>query len=629
MSVNKVLWTKNFLIIFAGFYLALLLVLVLIRLFYPYELEWIEGAYVNESIWVASGRFPYTSPTLSYLPTSKTPFYFYVAGLAMKLLDNNSFFAPRLVSILATFGTIAIIFILVSEGFQHPKWGFVAAGLYAATFQLAGSWMDLAKTDSLCFLLIILGFWLGISSRNAWLQVLSGVIFVLAFFTKQIALPIFLVMAPLSILFSKGRSWIQWTIAAILGGSLFWWMDFYSQGWFSFYAFQTSVRHTKVADLLHFWKELLPTMLPALLLVFMFGISILYKTRLRLGQWPEKQWRFLGFGLGLVLASWSIFLKVWTYKNGLMPAALGLALLSGSSVIYFIEQDQISPSRWSKRAVSASYILIFFQFILLFYNPSEQLPSAPDRKAGDLFINRIRDLPGQVWIVNHSAYTSMVDKPTFFHNASYSDVATSDIPKEDVELHRKQQKVKSVFLDAINNQRVDWLIIGGPPEYWMPAYIPVEELFTFTDVFIPVTGAPAHPEMLMAPNPIMEGGVFPLEDSIYDKFFIQGWQETIDNARWISGEKATLQIALDNGTNYDILFDASPACLGNIDQLIYVEVGWNEFSLGNFSFEPCNVNSQIIDLPSDWINQGLNDLWFSPVDTTSQIEIQNLEFVRN
>jgi len=629
MSVNKVLWIKNILIIFAGFNLVLLLVLVLLRLFYPYELEWIEGAYVNESIWVASGHFPYTSPTLSYLPTSKTPFYFYVAGLLMKILGNESFFAPRLVSILATFGTIAIICILVSEGLQHPKWGIVTAGLYAATFQLTGSWMDLAKTDSLCFFLILLGFWVGTSFKNTWLQILSGVIFVLAFFTKQIALPIYLVMAPISIIFSKGRSWLQWAVAAILGVSLFWWMDFYSRGWFSFYAFQTSVRHTKVADLLHFWKELLPTMLPALILVIIFGVIVLSKTRILHDRWPKKQWNFLGLGLGLVLASWSIFLKVWTYKNGLMPAVLGLVLLSGVAVVYFVDQDRISPSRRSKSLVYASCILLFVQFLFLFYNPLNQLPSAADRKAGDEFIQFISELHGQVWIVNHSAYTSMVGKPTFFHNASYSDVATSDIPKTDRELYRKQQKVKAVFQDAVSNQRVDWLIIGGPPEYWMPAYIPIEELFTSEDVFIPVTGARAHPEILMAPNPVMNGGVFPLADPFYDKFFIQGWKETTDNARWITGEKAILQLALDNGTDYDILFDVSSACSEGRNQLLNIEIGWNEFSLGDFTFKPCEVNSQIIDLPSEWINKGLNDFWFSPVDKTSQVEIQNLEFVRN
>jgi hypothetical protein len=605
------------------------MVLVLIRLFYPYELEWIEGAYVNQAIWVSSGRFPYVPPTLSYLPTSKTPFFFYIAGLMMKLSGNDSFFSPRLVSIFSLFGTLIIIFILVSRVFQHSRLGFITAGLYAATFQFTGSWMDLAKTDSLCLFLILFGFFIGVFYEDKRGQVFSGLLFVFAFYTKQITLPVVLVMAPISLLFLRGRNWLQWVVASVLGLTIFWLLDFYSQGWFSFYTFQTSLNHNRVPDLLNFWKSILPKMLPAFLIVIFYGIAVLLRSNMKRGQWPERDWQFLGFGLGLLLASWSIYLKVWTYKNGLMPAVLGLVLLSGVAIAYFVDQDQKSPTHRSKKLVYLVYSLLFLQFFFLLYNPKDQLPSIADRRVGDAFITRLSNLPGQVWIVNHSAYTPMVEKPTFFHSASYSDVATSAISKEDAAYYQKQKLVKAVFDDAIRNQRLDWLIIGGSPEYWMPAYVPVEELYNTVGVFMPVTGAPAHPEILMAPNPVMKGGNFPITDPVYDVFFEQGWTEITDEGRWILGEKAVLKIALLEDHDYDIHIDMRLACKEGNKETISIEIGWNDFSLGDTEIESCNEISQSIDLPSDLISRGLNNLWFISSDPTFQIELQNLVIVEN
>ncbi len=65
-------------------YVLVLLLIMSVRLVYPYELEWIEGAYVDEAHWVSQGEPIYGQPSIYYIPTSKTPLLFYLAALFIK-----------------------------------------------------------------------------------------------------------------------------------------------------------------------------------------------------------------------------------------------------------------------------------------------------------------------------------------------------------------------------------------------------------------------------------------------------------------------------------------------------------------------------------------------------------------
>lgn len=51
--------------------------------------------------------------------------------------------------------------------------------------------------------------------------------------------------------------------------------------------------------------------------------------------WPIGDWAQFAFGKSRMVASRSVFLIVWTYDNGYMPAMLGAALIPalGYSII--------------------------------------------------------------------------------------------------------------------------------------------------------------------------------------------------------------------------------------------------------------------------------------------------------
>ena len=131
LKVNRVL---SWLVLgLAGLSLVVLLVLMVLRVRYPFELEWIEGATINSAQWILSGHFLYERPVLEFTPLIYNPLYFYLSAAFTALLGPG-FLGPRLVSILATVGCCGLIFALVRHETRNWKAALAAAGFYAATF---------------------------------------------------------------------------------------------------------------------------------------------------------------------------------------------------------------------------------------------------------------------------------------------------------------------------------------------------------------------------------------------------------------------------------------------------------------------------------------------------------------
>lgn len=231
-SINKPLLLRAGTILLSclaiGF-IVLFLVLAILRANYPFELEWVEGVSVVEIRWILSGKPLYGEPSLSFLPLTYNPLFFYLAAVLAKFI-GVSFLAPRLLSILATIGCCILLY-TITRGKDNVVSGILAAGLYAAAFKFAGSWMDLAKTDSLFIFLILTAFFVGQRWQSRWGQVFSGLIFVAAYFTKQLALPVIIIYGLASLILTRGRTWLQLLTVTLVGGGFFcFWMFLVQDG---------------------------------------------------------------------------------------------------------------------------------------------------------------------------------------------------------------------------------------------------------------------------------------------------------------------------------------------------------------------------------------------------------------
>jgi hypothetical protein len=441
-------------------YVAEFTVLAGLRLFYPYELEWIEGANVDEIRWIMQGGPLYSEPSIFFIPLAYNPFFFFLSAVLMKFIGVG-FVAPRLISVLSTLGCFLLLFLIVARD-SHPKAGVIAAGVYAASFRFTGAWMDLAKVDSLFLFLVLAAFFTARQYPNYWGMVVSGLLYVLAYYTKQVALPIIAIMAPLSLILSKGRTWLQWLTVVVFGFVVFGLLESTSGGWFSFYSIKTLTYHARIPDLWFFWRSLIERLWPALLIGLSYFILTLLANETTYAEKSKNFWMNLCLVVALVFASWSIFLKVWTYDNGFMPASAGLGILAGLGYGRTLSWQRSSLFR------TGIAILLLFQFAALFYNPLSQLPTNEDKQAAERFINRVRDLPGEVLVFNHGYVNYLAGKNTYFHSVPYGDVIGGVYPPRTEDDRQRIDRVRDVIRQSIKQQIFDWVIVDKSPAGWFP-----------------------------------------------------------------------------------------------------------------------------------------------------------------
>jgi hypothetical protein len=594
-------------------YIALFLALACIRLRFPYELEWIEGAKIDQMRWILAGRPLYGPPDIHFVPFAYTPLFFYLSAGLMKWMGVG-FAAPRLISILSTSGGLLFIYLIVNKDDSHPILGIIAAGTYAACFALTGAWMDLAKVDSLFILLILAAFYTSRAQSGVIPAIISGALFALAYFTKQLALPVILIFAPISLAISRGKTWLVWLTAFALGTGAFLIMDYSSHGWFAFYTITALTGHTLVSGWLTFWRLLLSRMWPAPL---MFLVSLIYrrgKTPPWKWKWSEYTWHCLGFSLALILTSWSIFFKIWTYNNDLMPACAGIAVLTGLVARDFYSKGRSNadfPSQTRPLFETAFISLLFIQFVCLLYNPIELIPNSKTYQKTEKFIARLGSLPGEVFSYSHGFVNYLAGKTTYLHATPLADVTIGDFPPGS-DAYQRQKEARQVFNQAFTGQLFDWVILDKFQPAWLPYYIQAGSFMRETEANYPGRDSTIIPQVLLTKNPIARGGELALDEARLNDLFVQGWSASQDGERWANGVQATLLIALERQATYELQITARPACQGGKMVVDSMQVLWNSRALGELSFRSCVPVTGVYTIPAGRLrDQDYNQLSFA------------------
>src|SRR3569623_422087 len=114
-----------------------------------------EGGMVGQVRWVLEGHQLYGPPSTSFTPYLYTPLYVYVCA-PVAWLTGVGYLPLRLVSLVSSLVLLAVLGWWAAREADDVWAGPGAAGLFAACFGLAGSWLDLARGDSL-FLALLFG----------------------------------------------------------------------------------------------------------------------------------------------------------------------------------------------------------------------------------------------------------------------------------------------------------------------------------------------------------------------------------------------------------------------------------------------------------------------------------------
>jgi hypothetical protein len=124
------------------------------RIAYPFPLERLEGAVLQEVRRIALGMPVYAAPSLTYVPTLYAPLYFYVSAVT-STLTGVSFMPLRLVSFVASIGSAMLVYTVASKHGRGPVAGALAAGLLLGTTQLGTTELNPVGVDALCLLFVL------------------------------------------------------------------------------------------------------------------------------------------------------------------------------------------------------------------------------------------------------------------------------------------------------------------------------------------------------------------------------------------------------------------------------------------------------------------------------------------
>ena len=192
---------------------------------------------------------------LAYVPFNYPPLYFWVSALATRVLGDG-FLPLRLVSLLSSLACGALLYRLVVFETGRRLAGWVAVGLFFATFRHAGAWLDVARADSFHLALVLASILVLRTRATAAGAVVAGLLIALGFLAKQSAA---VVAFPIAVyLFAAdARRGVAFTIAATVGiaGSVFA-LDLASGGWFRYYVFELAGRYSAEPGLAaRFWTQ--------------------------------------------------------------------------------------------------------------------------------------------------------------------------------------------------------------------------------------------------------------------------------------------------------------------------------------------------------------------------------------
>jgi 4-amino-4-deoxy-L-arabinose transferase-like glycosyltransferase len=470
-------------------YIAIYVVLAVLRIQYPFELEWMEGGSVDHVRRILAGDRLYVKPTLEFVTYIYTPLYFYLSS-AVSWVLGIGFLPLRLVSFLSSLGCFAVIFLIVRRETGATYAGVLAASLFAATYRLSGAWFDIARVDSLFLLLLLLAVYVIRFSVSNRAYVLAGILLWLSFMTKQTAL---IIALPL-MLHAAYRNWrrscylISTVIATVAVSTLA--LDHIHDGWYMFYIYDLPRGHEIIPGLfLHFWLKDLFLPLPvacALCGSYLFA-GLRHANRGRMLFYPV-------LALGMLGGALSSRLHLGGYDNVLFPAYACVAIVFGLAVYRISGLLGGQHTAGARLGVILITVSCLIQFGILKYDPVDQVPTSKDLLAGRELIDMISRVEGEVLIPDHGFLPYMAGKRTYAHRMAIYDVlrGSEEVREDliaDIRAAVSQGKFSIMILDT-HWRRED---IEG----YYSCHAPI---FIDQDAFWPVTGKRTRPTYLCVPR---------------------------------------------------------------------------------------------------------------------------------
>jgi len=489
--------SKFFLISTAILFVITYIIVVFFRIQYPFELEWMEGSMVDHVMRIIDGKAIYLKPSIEFVPSIYTPFYFYLSAFMSKF-TGIGFFPLRFVSFLSSLGCFALIFSLVKKETKNIFLGFISASLFFAMFRISGAWFDIARCDSLFLFLLLLSVYI-LRFKNSWIwYITAGLSVSLAFLTKQTTLVI-IIPVIIYLIFTKRQKslfFIGTALFVIMTSILI--LNGITNGWFTYFVLdltgsqQIHRINPTLSRLSSFWlKDILATVPVICCIVVPF---VFYKLK----NFKTNDLFYIVLTIGMVGGTWYSRINTSSYNNVLFPAYAIISILFGLSINYLIEIFQNLKTAPRKYLMTLIYFLCILQFIMLIYNPLAQIPTQKDIVAGNKFIKEIGLIKGEILAMGQGFLPVLAGKKTYAHRQAIYDIyssgedsGVSEKLKMELKVAIKEQKFQAIIINSVGNFHMDEV-----NKY----YKKHKKIFIEKDIFYPVTGLKLSPRWIYVPK---------------------------------------------------------------------------------------------------------------------------------
>ena len=404
-------------VVLAALYLGIYVVVALLRLGYPFELEWMEGGAVDHVARVLNGQAIYVRPSIDFVPYIYTPLYYYLCA-PIASLTGVGFLPLRLVSVLSSFGCFVLLFWWARRETSNWKYGVVAAGLYAASFRLCGAWFDIARADSLFVFLVLSGAYALRFAESKKQLIMAAVLLWLSFLAKQTAQFICVPLLLYALVIHRMRGlWYAGVLGGAVGLSVLV-LDWLHEGWFTYYIFHLpSVHKLDSSQWFGFWVRDILRHIPIMFALSLTSLLLLWK------QAKKVQTAFyIVLAGGCIAASWASRLFSGGYDNALMPALAALSVIA----VILMQAEPLGKNAVRRFVGIGAPILLCVQFAMLWYNPVAQVPSLVTRESGQNVIKAISTYEGDVYMPYHGFVATLAGKKSYAHAMALKELEQYD-----------------------------------------------------------------------------------------------------------------------------------------------------------------------------------------------------------
>ena len=142
-----------FLFVFFVAMLGLFLYTVLLRVGYPYDLEWMEGGVLLHGYRVLNGQDLYPYPSEEYIPFIYPPLYYWMIA-CVSWFTKLDYPAGRILSIIG--GLLSCAAVVRALRWEGVSWCIALCGgaFFLSTYEDTGAFLDIVRADGILLALM-------------------------------------------------------------------------------------------------------------------------------------------------------------------------------------------------------------------------------------------------------------------------------------------------------------------------------------------------------------------------------------------------------------------------------------------------------------------------------------------